>query len=147
MSACQPAASGSSAGAAAVVGADADAHGCKGSAGYVWSAVQQRCMRLFEDALSFDPHPDNPDQTLKAFVVLGPENGTPEKAELFLPQLQGPVALDIVKTKKSDARPVVLRNATEQVEVVRVQDMYVLFVKGQVQFTHDAVVDSPLSKI
>jgi hypothetical protein len=104
-------------------------------------------MRLFEDGLSFDPHVDNPDQTLKAFVVLGPEKGTPEKAEVFLPQLPGPVALDIVKTKAGDARPVVLRNTAEQVEVVRVKDMYVLSVKGQVKFTHDAVTDSSLSKI
>jgi hypothetical protein len=140
MSACQP----SSPNTAQSIGAggDMDAHGCKASAGYVWSTVQQRCMRLFEDALSFDPHVDNPDQTLKAFVVLGPE-----KAEVFLPQLQGPVALDIVNTMAGDARPVVLRNTAEQLEVVRVKDMYVLSIKGQVKFTHDAVLDSPLSKI
>ena len=145
MSACQP--STPNAPPSIVAGSDMDAHGCKASAGYVRSAVQERCMRLFDDALSFDPHVDNPDQTLKAFVVLGPEKGTPEKAEAFLPQASGPVMLDLVKSKSGDARPVVLRNSAEQIEVVRVKDMYVLSVKGQVKFTHDAVADSPLSKI
>ena len=142
MSACQPTASGSSAGA--VVGADADAHGCKGSAGYVWSDVQQRCMRLFEEAFSFDPDVDNPDQTLKAFVVLGPDTGKPQKAELFLPQSPKALALEVVKTSEGDTRPIVLRNTAEYIEVVRVKDMYALSIQGQVKFTHDAVSGSPL---
>src|SRR6218665_380242 len=34
--------------AAPLVGADSDAHGCKASAGYTWSQVQEKCLRLFE---------------------------------------------------------------------------------------------------
>ncbi|MGV0960789.1 MAG: hypothetical protein ACOYB1_13250 [Limnohabitans sp.] len=147
MSACQPTAPGPSAGAAPVVGADADAHGCKGSAAYVWSDVQQRCMRLFEEAFSFDPDVDNPDQTLKAFVVLGPGSSHPQKAELFLPQSPKALALEVVKTSQGDMRPIVLRNKAAHIEVVRVKDMYVLSIKGRVQFTHDAVTGSPLGKI
>ncbi len=145
MSACMPAAP--SITVAPMAGQDADAHGCMGSAGYVWSNAQQRCLRLFEDGFAFDPHMDNPDQTLKAFVVLGPDAGRPQKAELFLPQSPQAIALEVLKTPEGDIRPVVLRNAADHIEIVRVKDMYVLSVHGQVKFTHDAVIDSPLGKI
>lgn len=144
MSACSPSTPAST---VPMTGHDKDTHGCRGSAGYVWSPAQQRCMRLFEEAFAFDPHMDNPDQTLKAFVVLGPDMDKPQKADLFLPNGPYPMALDVVKTTSEDMRPVVLRNAAEQVEVVRVKDMYVLSIHGQVKFSHDAVIDSPLGKI
>jgi hypothetical protein len=147
MSACEQTTAGSRPLQTPVVGADADAHGCKGSAGYVWSDVQQRCMRLFEDALAFDPYVDNPDQTLKAFVVLSPDASQPQKAELFLPQSPKALPLEVLKTPEGDIRPIVLHNLAEHIEVVRVKDMYVLSIKGQVKFTHDALIDSPLGKI
>ena len=124
MSACQPSTAVTDAGP--MVGADTQAHGCKGSAGYVWSAVQQRCLRLFEDGYSFDPAVDHPDQTLKAFLVLAPEAG---------------------QSRQADTRPLVLRNVAQQVEVVRVKDMFVLSVQGQVKFTHDALIDSPMHSL
>lgn len=34
-----------------IVGGDADAHGCIGSAGYVWNAAQESCMRPWENGL------------------------------------------------------------------------------------------------
>jgi hypothetical protein len=147
MSACEPTTAGTRPQQTPVVGADTDAHGCKGSAGYVWSDAQQRCMRLFEEALSFDPYVDKPEQTLKAFVVLGPDTSQAQKAELFLPQSPKSIPLEVVKTPEGDIRPTVLRNSADQIEVVRVKDMYVLSIKGQVKFTHDAVIDSPLNKI
>lgn len=130
-----------------MTGQDKDTHGCIGSAGYVWSPAQNRCLRLFEEAFAFEPHMDNPEQTLKAFVVLGPDNSQAQKAELFLPQSSKPIPLEVVKTPEGDIRPTVLRNVAEQIEVVRVKDMYVLSIKGQVKFTHDAVIDSPLNNI
>jgi hypothetical protein len=145
MSACMPASP--SVAVLPMVGEDADEHGCMGSAGYVWSNAQQRCLRLFEDGFSFDPHMDNPEQSFKAFVVLGSDAGRPQTAELFLPQSPQAIALEVLKTPAGDIRPVVLRNATDHIEIVRVKDMYVLSVNGQVKFTHDAVLDSPLSKI
>jgi len=90
---------------------------------------------------------DNPDQTLKAFVVLGPSTDNTQKAELFLPQSPKPIPLEVVKTPEGDIRPTVLRHSVEQIEVVRVKDTYVLSIKGQVKYTHDAVIDSPLGKI
>ena len=30
-----------------LVGNDVDAHGCRGSAGYMWSAMQKKCIRPF----------------------------------------------------------------------------------------------------
>ena len=34
-----------------IAGSDEDQHGCKGSGGYQWSAVQKKCVRLFEDGI------------------------------------------------------------------------------------------------
>jgi hypothetical protein len=64
-----------------------------------------------------------------------------------MPQYPQAIALEVLKTPEGDMRPVVLRNATDHIEIVRVKDMYVLSVHGQVKFTHDAVIDSPLGKI
>lgn len=132
---------------AAQVSSDPDAHGCQDSAGHVWSGVHQRCLRLFEEALAFEPHADNPDQNLKAFVVLAPAAGRPRQAEVFLPHNRQALTLEVVKPPADDIRPVVLRNPSERIEVVRVKDMYVLRVKEQVLFTHDAVAGSPLGRI
>lgn len=141
MGACQPDA------APPRVGADRDVHGCSGSTGHVWSGVQQRCLRLFEEALAFEPHADNPDPTLKAFVVLGPVVDGPRKAEVFLPHNRQALPLEVIKPLADDIRPVVLLNRDAHLDVVRVKDMYVLRIKEQVLFTHDAVTGSPLGKI
>lgn len=130
-----------------VVGADAQAHGCKGSAGFVWSAVQQRCLRLFEEGYSFDPVTDMPDQTLKAFLVLAPEAGHSRQAELFLPSSATPIPLEVVHTPERDTRPLVLRNEQAQVMVIRVRETYVMSIQGQVTFTHDAPIDSPMNSL
>jgi len=90
---------------------------------------------------------DNPEQNFKAFVVLGQGADRPQKAELFLPQSPQAIALEVLKTPEGDIRPVILRHVADHIEIVRVKDMYVLSVHGQVKFTHDAVADSPLGKI
>lgn len=65
------------------VGADSDAHGCKASAGYTWSELKQKCVRVFEEGTKLSPY-QNENQTAEiAAFVLFEENGN--KAELFLP--------------------------------------------------------------
>ena len=38
-----------------VAGSDEDEHGCKGSGGFQWSALQKKCVRLFEDGIELAP--------------------------------------------------------------------------------------------
>ncbi|MFO0495391.1 MAG: hypothetical protein ACK50Y_07655 [Flavobacteriia bacterium] len=60
------------------VGNDVDVNGCKGSAGYVWSVILQKCIRAFEEGIEFH----NKDFTMNTFVVLSTDKS---EAEAFLP--------------------------------------------------------------
>jgi len=65
-----------------VVGADADAHGCKASAGFTWSELKQNCIRIFEDGVQMTAVDSSLDQSLAAYVVF---NADSSKGELFIP--------------------------------------------------------------
>ena len=91
LAACQPAATNAPEPTPPVVGGDTDAQGCKPSAGYQWSAMLGRCVRVFEDGQRFDPTPENPDQTLAVFVV--GLNATATQVELFWPGMPDAVML------------------------------------------------------
>ncbi|QNK64657.1 DUF3828 domain-containing protein [Pedobacter sp. PAMC26386] len=59
-----------------MVGGDSDAHGCKGSAGYTWSALKKTCIRVFELPLKLN----SADGTTIAGVVLSDDK---KQAEVF----------------------------------------------------------------
>ena len=40
-----------------LVGNDTDIHGCKGSAGYSWCEIKQKCLRVFEEKCEEDDLP------------------------------------------------------------------------------------------
>ena len=50
-----------------LVGGDRDSHGCIGSAGYQWSALTGKCVRLFEEGIRLNP--TDASQTSSAFVM------------------------------------------------------------------------------
>ncbi|HJG74755.1 MliC family protein [Alistipes ihumii] len=72
------------------VGADRDAHGCIGSAGYVWSQVREECIRPFEAGIRMAPAAE-PDATTAAYIVFAEDSS---RAELFLPDGQKTEILD-----------------------------------------------------
>jgi hypothetical protein len=61
-----------------LVGNDADENGCKGSAGYVWSVILQKCIRAFEEGIEFH----NKDFSMNTYVVLSADKS---EAEAFMP--------------------------------------------------------------
>jgi hypothetical protein len=65
-----------------IVGNDADAHGCKGSAGYTWSVIKNECIRPWENTLQLLPvnHEDS-SAIIAASVVFSTDS---LKAELFM---------------------------------------------------------------
>ncbi len=65
-----------------IVGGDVDEHGCKPSAGYRWSIIKNKCIRVFEDGIKLSPQEAVADKTVAAYVVFSEDNN---KAELFLP--------------------------------------------------------------
>lgn len=62
----------------AVVGGDADSHGCKASAGYTWSTLKKECIRIFEGT-KLSHSDDGKTYTTASYVIF---DGN--KAELFL---------------------------------------------------------------
>ena len=73
------------------VGNDADEHGCRASAGYVWSNLRQECIRIFEVGSSFIAYGTNADSTMAAYIVL---NDDKSKGELYMPNFKTPFQLN-----------------------------------------------------
>lgn len=82
---------------AIVTGADADAHGCKGSAGYTWSEIKQNCIRIFEDGVRMSAADTTLDQTTAAFAVF---NADSSKVELFIPSVSNGIILSKTEAGK-----------------------------------------------
>ncbi|BFM44409.1 hypothetical protein CFS9_30500 [Flavobacterium sp. CFS9] len=80
----------------AVVGGDSDAHGCKPSAGYTWSALKKECVRLFEVGTKLAHSEDGKTYSTVAYVIF---DGN--KAELFLDTQKEPILLE----RKSEGEP------------------------------------------
>ncbi|WP_264536942.1 hypothetical protein [Flavobacterium sp. N1736] len=72
-----------------VVGSDVDTHGCKGSAGYTWSALKNKCVRLFEAGTKLEHAKDGKTYTSVAYVIF-----EGNKAELFLDTQKEPILLE-----------------------------------------------------
>lgn len=74
------------------VGGDRDEHGCISSAGYVWSAVQGKCIRTFESGVKLLPveMPTDGSAVFAAYAIFSEDS---LRAELFLPE-RGGIVLD-----------------------------------------------------
>ena len=75
-----------------IVGNDKDEHNCIGSAGYTWSIVKNRCIRMFEDGIRLNAVAKDVDTTTSAFIVFK-SNATDTIVELFLPTKKGGIIL------------------------------------------------------
>lgn len=64
-----------------LIGVANDSHGCNAAAGFTWSEVQQRCVRLFESGVRMNSVTDTT-ATSSAFIVFSSDSS---KVELFLP--------------------------------------------------------------
>jgi hypothetical protein len=73
------------------VGADADNHGCKGSAGYTYSTLLQDCIRTWEIGIMLNPITTKQEDVNIISVIFNKEN---TKAELFILDVKGTQILD-----------------------------------------------------
>lgn len=71
-------------------GADQDAHGCKGSAGYRWSPLLGVCVRIWEQGVRLNPQDSSLDQTMAAYVLF---DSVQSAAELHLPGVEAPIIM------------------------------------------------------
>jgi hypothetical protein len=65
-----------------ITGNDKDQHGCIGSAGYVWSEAQQKCIRLFEEGKPLQPIKENKSYSSVAYLVFSKDK---KRVEVYLP--------------------------------------------------------------
>lgn len=75
-----------------LAGGDADSHGCRASAGYVWSPLRADCVRLFESGFRLDPVRPAGSAVISAFALFG-GTGASGPVELWLPGGAAPVRL------------------------------------------------------
>ena len=64
-----------------IIGVSNDSHGCNAAAGYTWSEIRNKCIRVFEDGIRVNPVND-PRATTSAFIIFSIDS---LKAEIFLP--------------------------------------------------------------
>jgi len=72
-----------------IVGGDVDSHGCKASAGYTWSTVKNKCIRIFEATKLSHAEESGKTYTTAAYVVF-----EGNKAELFLDTQKESIVLE-----------------------------------------------------
>lgn len=65
-----------------IVGNDVDAHGCRPSAGYTWSAIKKECIRLFEEPVQLKEVKPKGTYTSGCTLIFSPDN---KKVEVFIP--------------------------------------------------------------
>ena len=72
-----------------LIGGDVDNHGCKGSAGYTWSIIKNKCIRIFEGTKLSHAEEAGKIYTTAAYVVF-----EGDKAELFLDTQKESIVLE-----------------------------------------------------
>ena len=132
-----------------IAGSDRDAHGCIGSAGYVWSPLTGACVRVFEAGLPFEPTAMNPEQNYRVYLITSmAPNGKLKAAELYWPNESTPWTMDVIKKTGGDVRPLVLQNKEHKVKIYRNEDSaYLLEQDGKVLYVFGPKKGNPLDTI
>ena len=130
-----------------IVGADKDAHGCIGSAGYSWSVVKDSCIRPFESGtrfISYDAGTGVEDSTKAAFVVVSNDQ---LKAEAFFGVTDKPVVMDAIKEMEGETMPILFENKTELVKLRYYRDSYQLLYKDTIRYIQLYAADKGLKTL
>lgn len=123
-------------------GADKDAHGCIGSAGYTWSVVKDSCIRPFEAGTKFINYGSNTDSSQAAHVLLSKDK---TKAEVFFALTDKPAVLDAVAVMEGDIAPILFENKTEMVDIISRKEVYYIRFKNDPKFSQQADISNGLS--
>jgi hypothetical protein len=78
---------------------DKDENGCLASAGYIWSSVNNECVKIYS-GIQLNPvdNQQNEDQSKSVFVLF---DDSGDKAELFLPSQEN----SIILTRETEGKP------------------------------------------
>jgi hypothetical protein len=117
-----------------LVGADRDAKGCIGSAGYTWSVVKDSCIRIWEVGTPFvryEAATGVMDSSTVAYVVLSEDK---QKAEVFFGATDKPVVMNALPVMEGETMPVLFENKTEMVKMRSHRDIYQLLYMDSVRY-------------
>jgi len=102
------------------VGSDKDKHGCIGSAGYTFSVVKDKCIKLFEEKIQLKEADSKKSYVANAVVILSKDG---KKAEVFMPDAKG----SIILTRALEYRDTtVYKNKKGAYELSKDKDSYTL---------------------
>jgi hypothetical protein len=108
-----------------MAGNDADEHGCRGSAGYVWSTLKGECIRIFEAGVRLNHVGDDAEQyTTSAFAVFSAKHD--HQVELFL---DSEPAQTLILVREDEGKPWV-----KDGWVLNAWKGYTLTYQGQVRY-------------
>ena len=132
-----------------IPGSDRDAHGCIGSAGYVWSPLTGACVRVFEAGLPFEPTAMNPEQNYRVYVVTSvTATGKLKAAELYWPGESTPWTLDLADKVGEGERRLVLHSKAHKLNIYRTNESaYLLEQDGKVIYVYGPKAGNPLDSI
>jgi hypothetical protein len=110
------------------IGGQKDAHGCLTGAGYQYSKLRHKCLRIFEDSIRLDPVAAALPQQFAAYIVFKAKPATGD-AELFMPAKSGPTRMAVVKTAegpqwKAKGLALKFKNRLYQLEDAKGQLLY-----------------------
>ena len=82
-----------------IVGNDADAHGCKASAGYTWSVLKNDCIRIWETGIQLSQIENTESYKTNATIIVSDDKS---KVELFIAtEKDGSIILNQSASNKS----------------------------------------------
>lgn len=129
-----------------LVGNDLDPNGCKASAGYTWSQVKQRCIRIFEDGVSFtayDAKTGASNIEKVAYLVVSDDK---TKAEVFFGGTDKPVVVNALPTMEGDVMPTLFENSVEKIKIVYYKDNYLLKYNNEIRYIQKYSSEKGLGK-
>ena len=132
-----------------IAGSDRDAHGCIGSAGFVWSPLTGSCVRVFEAGLPFEPTAMNPEQNYRVYLITTlTSTGKLKAAELFWTGESTPWSLDVTDKVEDGERRLVLENNAHKLKIYRtIESAYLLEQDGKVIYVFGPKPGNPLDTI
>ena len=130
-----------------MIGNDRDPHGCIGSAGYTWSVVKNKCIRIFEEGtpfFSYNQRSGAIDSTQVAYVVLSDDLS---KAEVFFGNADKPVVMDSLAVKEGETMPFLFENKAELLALKYYKDKYLLLYKDEIRYIQTYKEDEGLAAL
>lgn len=111
-------------------GADSDEHGCKTSAGFMFSEVKNNCLQPWEAGVKFEKYEDETKDIPDTVYVLLSDDKS--KAEIIWGNGKPATILNKTEVVEGDVNPTYFENKTEDLQIKSYKDGYDIYTKNKV---------------